>query len=187
MRSGESGGLRAATVDEREFRGDGRLAALHVRGGRFVELPQAVGRVVELRDDVAEPRRRQIREIVLELRERAPDVIRLARFRDDVTRRVALEEAVDAPGAVVRDDFERRDALRPEELRDAQDIALQELAVLEDRGVDALQDVTRARRGLDLVRLVDVSGSVAVHVRHVADPRRLELRPLFVRHVRPLT
>ena len=58
---------------------------------------------------------------------------------------------------------------------------LEEIDV-EDRRVDALQDVAHARRGLDLVRLVDVAGTVARHVGRVNDAGRLENLLLFVSH-----
>ena len=155
--------------------------ALHVLGGGIVELLQAVRRVVELRDDVLEPRRRNVGEVVLELRERAADVVRLVRLGDDVARRVALEELVDSPRVVVADDLERLHSLGLQELRHADDVRLEEIDV-EDRRVDALQDVAHARRGLDLVRLVDVAGTVARHVGRVNDAGRLENLLLFVSH-----
>ena len=160
-------GCRAVRgIDELELLGDVRKASLDVAGNRVVQLAQAVGRVVELRDDVLEARRRDVGEVVLELRERTADVIRLLGLADHVARGVALEELVDAPRILVGNHFEGLHALRLQELRHADDVRLEEVHV-EDGRVHALQYVARARGRLDLVRLVDVPAAVAAHVGRV--------------------
>ena len=169
----ERRGLRAAAVDEGELRGDGGLAALDVRRGRLVEEAQAVDRVVELRDDLPEARRGQLREVVLELRERPGGERRLLRVRHDVDGRVALEEGVQAPGVLVADDLERLHAARLEELGHADDVRLEEFG-REDVGVDALEDVAHAAPRLHLERVVDVAGAVARDVGLVRDAHRRE-------------
>ena len=171
----------APRVDERHLGGDSCEPSPDVLRSGLVELAQAVRRVVELRDDVVEARRRNVREVVLELREGAPHVVRLARLLHDVARRVALEKSVHAPRALVCDDLERLDALGLQELRHAHDVGLEQ-PLVEDGGVHALQYVARSGRSLDLVRLVDVSAAVAAHVRRICDSRLFEYAFLLFGH-----
>ena len=128
---------------------------------------------MELRDDLAEARRRQVGEVVLELRERARRELGLRGARDEIDGRVALEERIDAPGVLVGDHVQRLDALRLEVARHAQDVALQEVG-RKDVRVDALEDEARAARRLDLERVVDVSRAVARDVRDAVDAHQGE-------------
>ena len=115
---------------------------------------------MELRNDLPEAGRGQLREVVLELRERAGGELRLLRVRHEVDGRVALEERVEAPRVLVADDLERGHALRLQVLRHAQDRPLQRL-LREDVGVDALQDEAHPAPRFHLEGVVDVPRTIA--------------------------
>ena len=172
------GGVFAASVDERELRGDGSLAALDVGGRRFVKLTQAVDRVVKLRYDVAETRLGQIGEIVLELGESSGRKFGLGRVSDEIDRLVTLEKRIKAPRVFVTDDLKRFDALGLQVFGHAQHVGLERVG-RKDVGVDALEDVPYAARRLHLERVVDVSRAVARNVGLVGDAHGGEHRREF--------
>ena len=141
-------------------RGARRGAALHVRRARGVELRDARDGVVEVGDDVDEARRGQVGERVLEVRERAGRLERLSRLGDHVHRVRARDEGVETPRARVGDDFQRAAALRADVLRHAADVRHHGVGV-EDVRVDALEDVRRPGRAVNLERVVDMPAAVA--------------------------
>ena len=130
---------------------------------------------MELRDDLAEARRRHVGTVVLELCESASDKLGLGGLSHEVSRGVALEELVEAPRVLVALDDEGLHALLREMLGDADHVLLQHLR-REDVGIDALQYVARPRLRLDLERVVDVARAEARHVRLVRDAHRREGR-----------
>ena len=162
------GGLFAARIHPGELLGDQRLAALDVLGRRLVEETQPIHRVVELGDDLPEPRRGQVGEIVLELGERPRHQLRLRRIGDEIDRGIALQERIEPPGILVAFDLQRTDALLREVPGHAQHVLFQHVR-REDVGVDALQDVARARFRFHLEGVVDVAGAVALDRSLVGD------------------
>ena len=65
---------------------------------RFIELTQAVNRIMEFGNDITKSRRRQIRKVVLEFRERPRGEFGLRRIGDNVNGSVTPEKLVESPG-----------------------------------------------------------------------------------------
>ena len=147
--------LFATAIHEIKLRLHGRLAALYVRRSRLIQKPNAVDRIVELRNDGEKLRFWQIRKRILKRSERTGRELRLRGIRNDVDRRIALKEGIETPRILVPEDVERLHALGLQMVSDADDVRLEDVLV---EGVgDALQNVTDTPLRLNLERVVDVS------------------------------